>query len=194
MTLNNHIILPENYNSLLEATREAGFGMPSDIDTGALLRTLTASKPGGNFLEIGTGTGLATLWLSASTGKDGALTSIDDNLVTTAIANKYVQNQAVSVITADGYEWISNYSGAKFDLIFADAMPGKYDLFEETIALLNDGGFYIIDDMLPQPNWPEGHAARVAAFIERLDARTDLVLAKLNWSTGIIIATKQSLN
>lgn len=194
MTLNNHTTLPENYNSLLEATREAGFGMPSDIDTGALLRTLTASKPGGNFLEIGTGTGLATLWLSAATGKDSALTSIDDNPVTTAIANKYVQNQAVSVITADGYEWISNYSGVKFDLIFADAMPGKYDLFEETIALLNDGGFYIIDDMLPQPNWLEGHAARVAAFIERLDARTDLVLAKLNWSTGIIIATKQSLN
>ena len=40
-------------------------------------------------------------------------------------------------------------------------MPGKYDLFEETIDMLNNGGIYIIDDMLPQPNWPLGHDEKV---------------------------------
>jgi hypothetical protein len=44
-------------------------------------------------------------------------------------------------------------------------MPGKYDLFEETFALLKTGGFYIIDDMLPQPNWPAGHAERVMILL-----------------------------
>ena len=71
-------------------------------------------------------------------------------------------------------------------------MPGKYDLFEEAFSLLNTGGFYIIDDMLPQPNWPGGHADRVKSFIDFLESRNDIVLTKLNWSTGIIIAVKVS--
>ena len=89
---------------------------------------------------------------------------------------------------------LKEYKGEKFDLIFADAMPGKYDLFEEAFALLNNGGFYIIDDMMPQPNWPEGHAERVASFIDHLENRNDIVLTRLNWSTGIIIAVKVQVN
>jgi len=91
---------------------------------------------------------------------------------------------------ADGYEWIQNYSGEKFDLVFADAMPGKYDLLEETIALVKAGGLYIVDDMLPQPNWPGGHSEKVKTFITDLEKRKDVTLTKLNWSTGLIIVTK----
>src|SRR5689334_25145131 len=44
----------------------------------------------------------------------------------------------------------------KFDYIFADTWHGKYLLLDEVLSMLNRGGLYIIDDMLPQPNWPEG--------------------------------------
>ncbi len=58
-------------------------------------------------------------------------------------------------------------------------MPGKYDLFEETISILNSGGLYIIiDDMLPQPNWPEGHDKKAGAFIKALEERNDLLVTK----------------
>jgi len=70
-------------------------------------------------------------------------------------------------------------------------MPGKYDLFDETISILKSGGLYIIDDMLPQPNWPSGHAEKVADFIKMIETRNDLLITKLNWSTGIIIVTKK---
>ena len=90
----------------------------------------------------------------------------------------------------DGYQWLKDYKGEKFDLIFADALPGKYDLFEEAIALLKVGGFYIIDDMLPQSNWHKSHSDRVDDFIIMLEKRKDITQTKLNWSTGIIIATK----
>ncbi len=79
----------------------------------------------------------------------------------------------------------------KFDLIFADAMPGKYDLFDETINMINSHGYYIIDDMLPQPNWPEGHAQKAAGFIQQVEERDDLLVTKLNWSTGIMIVVKK---
>jgi hypothetical protein len=44
--------------------------------------------------------------------------------------------------------------------------------------------------MLPQPNWPNGHALRADELISILEDRGDLVITKLNWSTGVIIGTK----
>jgi len=107
------------------------------------------------------------------------------------VARKNINDSRVEFVLTDGYEWLKNYDGEKFDFIFADAMPGKYDLFEETINLLNSGGLYIIDDMLPQPNWPEGHDKKAEAFIQQLEERNDLLVTKLNWSTGIMIVVKK---
>jgi hypothetical protein len=45
--------------------------------------------------------------------------------------------------------------------------------------------------MLEQPNWPEGHAEKALNLIKILESKTDLVLTKLCWSTGIIIAVKK---
>ena len=60
--------------------------------------------------------------------------------------------------------------------------------------MLKPGGLYVIDDMLPQPNWPEGHAAKAEALIEILENRTDFHLTKLNWSTGVILMAKKWKN
>jgi hypothetical protein len=57
---------------------------------------------------------------------------------------------------------------------------------------LNKGGLYIIDDMLPQPNWPDGHAEKVTNLVAILEERKDLVLTKQIWATGIIIAAKNN--
>lgn len=187
--------IPTQYEAIVFKTKALGFDMPSDLQTGSLLRTLAASKPGGRILELGTGTGLATSWILSGMDSSASLVSVDNNSLLISVAQEQLKDDRIKFVCADGYEWISAYKGEKFDLIFADAMPGKYDLFEETFALLKTGGIYFIDDMLPQPNWPEGHAQRVAAFIAALETRTDLVLTKLHWSTGIIIVTKlQTLN
>ena len=54
---------------------------------------------------------------------------------------------------------------ASFDLIFADAIPGKYEHLNETLALLRRGGLYVVDDMLPQPTWPKDHAPRATGVL-----------------------------
>jgi hypothetical protein len=71
-------------------------------------------------------------------------------------------------------------------------MPGKYTHLDDALALLKLGGLYVIDDMLPQPAWPEGHAEKVPALLAALESRKDLRVTKLNWSTGLILATKVS--
>ena len=54
---------PLAYNAIKKATEAHGFDMPSEVLTCSLLKTLAATKPGGKFLELGTGTGLATTWI-----------------------------------------------------------------------------------------------------------------------------------
>jgi len=182
--------MPVQYENIAEATKAIAFNMASDMQTGSLLKTLAASKLSGRILELGTGTGLATSWIVDGMDERTKLITIENNTLLLDIARKALQDSRVEFVWADGYAWIQTYSGEKFDMVFADAMPGKYDLFEETIGLVKVGGFYIIDDMLPQPNWPEGHADKVERFIGELGKRNDILLTKLNWSTGIIIVTK----
>jgi predicted O-methyltransferase YrrM len=183
--------IPVPYQAIVRATAALSFDMNSDLQTGSLLKTLVASKPAGRILEMGTGGGLATSWILEGMDEGTSLVTVENNAALLGIAREQLADPRIEFVLADGYRWLKNYQGEKFDLIFADAMPGKYDLFEETIALVRTGGFYIIDDMLHQPNWPEGHAEKVREFIRKLEAREDLVLTKLNWSTGIIVVVKK---
>ena len=61
---------------------------------------------------------------------------------------------------------------------------------EEALQLLAVGGIYVVDDMLPQPNWPKDHPAKVEELVEKLVSHPDLHVTTLDWSTGIIIASK----
>ncbi len=52
------------------------------------------------------------------------------------------------------------------------------------------GGFYVIDDMLPQPNWPAGHAEKVPVLLEALAANESFSISPLAWATGLVVAVK----
>jgi predicted O-methyltransferase YrrM len=183
--------VPAEYARIKEATDEIQFNMASDLHTGSLLKTLAGSKSSGRFLELGTGTGLATAWMVAGMNAKSSLVTVENNGLLIDVAKKYINDNRVEFLLTDAYEWIKNYKGPKFDFIFADAMPGKYDLFDETINILNSNGYYVIDDMLPQPNWPAGHDEKVENFIKQIEERNDLLVTKLNWSTGIMIVVKK---
>ena len=186
---NNHV--PAHYDVLKQAAEQHGFTMSADLETGALLRSLVAAKPSGRFLELGTGAGLSTVWMADGMDRDSYLIAIENDWsLVTMVGHHFVEDDRVEILGADGAEWLLNYVGAPFDLIFADAWPGKYDLLDQTIDLLKIGGFYVIDDMKPQPNWPEGHAEKATNLLQYLDQCPNLVVAKLHWSTGIVIATK----
>jgi len=93
---------------------------------------------------------------------------------------------------ADGLDVVRGQATGSFDLIFADAWPGKYDGLDAALALLAPGGLYIIDDMLPQPNWPDNHQARVDALTARLKSHPDLATVSLSWASGLVIAARRT--
>jgi predicted O-methyltransferase YrrM len=189
----NTTAAPPAWREIDARSRALGFDMPSEPDTGAMLRLLAASKPGGRLLELGTGTGLATAWLLAGMGQGASLISVDSDPAVQAVAREALDaDPRVTFVVADGLEQIGAQSPASFDLIFADAWPGKYEGLDETLALLAPGGLYVIDDMVRQPNWPEDHQPRVDALATRLKSHSDLATVALDWASGLVIAARRS--
>jgi len=183
---------PKAYDKINDETKLSGFDMASDVLTCSLLKTLASSKPAGKFLELGTGTGLSTAWILDGMDHNSSLTSIDNEEKFLAIADKYLGNDnRLNLATIDGEKWIEENKDKKYDYIFADTWHGKYLMLANVLAMLNKGGIYIIDDMLPQPNWPEGHEEKAINLLKDLEDRTDLVVTKQIWATGIVIAVKK---
>jgi len=184
-------IFPTSFKEIEIATKELDFDQVSDPLVGLLLSTLIASKPKGNMLELGTGSGLSTSFLLKGMDSESLLTSIDNDSTLVSIAKKYLgSDNRVKFIVGNGEDLIGDTKNGSIDFIFADTWPGKYNHLEETLALLKLGGIYVIDDMLPQENWPEGHDIKANNLISYLEQREDLITIKMCWSTGIIICTK----
>lgn len=182
---------PEILEELIKKAQEINFEMGTDYLVGELLQTLVASKPNGHFLELGTGMGLSTTWIYEGMDEQSKLVSIDNDPKLMDIVTRVFEAETrIEFITTDGGSWIRDQKGAKFDLIFADAWPGKYSDLDRTLELLNPGGFYVIDDMLPQPNWPKGHDLKVDQLMQDLKSKVGFKMTVMNWSTGVVILTK----
>jgi predicted O-methyltransferase YrrM len=185
------ISTPYHYDAVLKKSSELHFNMLSDLQTGSFLRTLCASKPNGNILELGTGTGLSLCWIAEGASKGCKIVSVDNDAHFQSVAREVFQNDSrIEFLCLDANDWLKTYSESKFDLIFADAWPGKYENLDAALNLITIGGFFLIDDLLPQPNWPDLHDLNVERLFKYLISRKDFVHTTFNWSTGLMLFTK----
>jgi predicted O-methyltransferase YrrM len=184
---------PAAWREIDARSRARGFDMPSEAGAGAMLRMLAAAKPGGRLLELGTGTGLATAWLLDGMGQGASLVSVDIDPEVQAVARAVLGGDLrVAFVIKDGLDYVRAQPPASFDLIFADAWPGKYEGLDGALALLRPGGLYVVDDMSPQPNWPQGHQPRVDELTSRLKSHPDLATVTLDWASGLVVAARRS--
>lgn len=167
------------------------FKQPSDDLSGALLQLLVASKPQGHFLELGTGAGRATAWMLQGMSQQSTLTSVESDAHLIAIAQQYLGHDSrLTLIQELGESVLERLSKMSFDLVFADTWPGKYHHLEEALDLVKIGGFYVIDDMLPQPNWPEGHDLKAKTLMNTLENDTRFRTLKMEWASGIMVLVR----
>ena len=186
-----HLDPPAKLQVILDRTAVLGFTMPSEPRTGALLRTLAATKPGGRLLELGTGTGISAAWLLDGMDRCAKMITVDVDPQCQAIARNVLgDDPRLEIVTEDAANFLRRQTPASFDLIFADAMPGKFELLDETLELLRPGGFYVIDDMLPQDNWPQGHAAKVPQLLAELAIRPGFHTVSMAWSSGMALVAR----
>jgi predicted O-methyltransferase YrrM len=187
-----YVGLPAALSALQDKSDAVHFEMASEPLVGALLRVLAASKPGGRFLELGTGPGIATSWILEGMDADSTLISVDnDGAVQQIAAEMLGHDKRLTLVTEDGVAFLQTQPALDFDLVFADAMPGKYEGLDDALSTVKAGGFYVIDDMLPQPNWPQGHAEKVPLLVQRLASHPDFVILPLVWASGVVVAVRK---
>jgi len=191
MLTQSSIKLPRQYDQIVKKSEELNFNMLSDLKTGSLLKTLSASKTSGLMLELGTGTGLSLAWIAEGADKTSRIVSIDNNDQYQSVARRFFEDDdRISFECLDANSWLKNYDGEKFDLVFADAFPGKFENLNFALDLVKVGGFYVIDDLFPQPNWPENHQVNVDRLLNDLYKSNEFVFTPFDWSTGLVVFTK----
>jgi predicted O-methyltransferase YrrM len=176
----------------LRDTEALGFNMTSEPKVGGLLAVLAASKNGGRFLELGTGTGHGTAWLLSGMDAASTLDTIDTDPAVVEVARRHLgADNRVTFHVMDGAAFLQEQSSRRFDFIYADAWPGKFSDLDAALSLLRLGGFYLIDDLLPQASWPDGHAPRVPALIDDLERRAEFTTIRLAWASGLMLVVRR---
>ena len=182
---------PRVLEAIVTDTERLGFHMASEPKTGALLRLLAASKPCAQVLEIGTGTGISAAWLLEGMDAASTLVSIDTDAQCQEVARKHLGNDPrVTFICQEGEEFLKSVQRQRFDVVFADSWPGKFSALELALQVVAKGGYYMIDDLLPQTNWPEGHAPRVSQLLSELERQYSFVSLKLEWASGLMVLVR----
>jgi predicted O-methyltransferase YrrM len=123
--------------------------------------------------------------------KASSLVSVDNDPKVVEVARKYLGSDSrVTFHVDEGAAFIERQMPGSYDFVFADAWPGKFSHLEQALALVRVGGIYFIDDLLPQVNWPAGHAASVSALIEQLATHDRFVSTKLAWASGLMVLVR----
>jgi predicted O-methyltransferase YrrM len=121
-----------------------------------------------------------------------SIISIDNDALAQGVARECLgDDPRLTLEVGDGIEFLKAQPRKSFDMVFADAMAGKYEGLEDALAVVKEGGFYVIDDMLPQANWPEGHAAKVPVLLEKLGGNREFEVVPLAWASGVVLAVRR---
>lgn len=124
---------------------------------GALLRALCSSLADARVAEIGTGAGVGTAWLASGLRESSTLTTVEiDPDLHTATSRVFSGHKNVEVLLGD---WRADFKQrGPFDLLFADGGgvgDARKEAWEEIAGLVHGGGIIVIDDLTPEPLWPD---------------------------------------
>ena len=182
---------PEITSRLAARAAEAGFVQSSEEVVGRLLRLLVALKPGGRYVELGTGMGTGLVWLLSALGADGEIVTVEFEADLQAVARAELgADDRVTWVLGDGSAWlraaVKDQEGT-FDGVFADTWPGKYHDRDLAMRLVKPGGWYLVDDLYPQPGWPDGHQVSVAQLVADLTSLESWITEFFDIGSGVMV-------
>ncbi|GAB3728340.1 O-methyltransferase [Nocardiopsis nanhaiensis] len=171
---------------------EVGYGLSSSRETGALLRALAASKPGGRFLELGTGVGVGAAWMLDGMTADSRLDTVEIHGEACEYSRGILAGEdRVRVYHSDTRDWISDYGGPRYDIVFADAGHPKFLARDLTVGLLAPGGILVADDLLPQEKWVAQHPEWVGEFRSTIHDDERIVTVMVEWASGLALSVRR---
>lgn len=172
----------------------AGFRLSSEDGVGELLSALASGVPeGGRVLELGTGVGVGLAWIvSGLVGlgrTDAEVVSVESDPRVMALAEAGEWPAFVRLIEGDSLSVIDSLG--TFDLVFADAMGGKWEGLDRTIAVLRPNGVLLVDDMRPKQSWSDGQRSKIEMVRRTLLGHPELEAIELDVGSGVILCTRQ---
>lgn len=183
-----------------QRAREVGVDAVDEL-TGAALRMLAALSGARHAVELGTGTGVSTLWLLRGLHPDGVLTSIDpepehQRLAKLALREAGTPSGRVRLIAGRALDVLPRLSDGAYDLVLCDALPAEaVDYLPAALRLLRTGGVVAFAGALADGRIadstardPGAVAARELARVAREEPR--LVPAMLPVGSGLLVGVK----
>lgn len=174
---------------------------PVSPATGAALRMLAATAGARSVLEVGTGTGVSTLWMLEGMPADGVLTTIDAKSLHHQAAKEIMVQSRISLtrvrmITGRALQVLPRMSKGAYDLALADGDPQETQAYIDLLApALRPGGVLVVAHALwydsvadPARREPDTVALReVLRMIRESDYWTENLLPV---GDGLLVAIK----
>jgi predicted O-methyltransferase YrrM len=147
--------LPEDDVLLRARERAAQLGCsPVLPGSGAVLSVLAAAAGARAVVEIGTGTGVGSLYLLRGMPTDGVLTTIDlevehQRAAKEAFTEEGVRPTRTRTISGRALDVLPRLTDGGYDLVFVDADKESYPGYvEQAVRLLRPGGVLAVDNAL----------------------------------------------
>ena len=169
---------------------------------GAFLRYLAFTLKAQSVVEIGTGSGVGSLWLFDGMLESGTLTSIDDEMEHSQIAKQAFSEADISqsryrLITNSVLDVISKLTDRGYDLVVFRHNPEDLSyVINESHRILRSGGALVIDNYFgggkvsdPTQRDPKTVALRDAGKIIKNDTE-HWVSSLVPAGDGLLVATK----
>ncbi|MGO9602251.1 MAG: O-methyltransferase [Candidatus Binataceae bacterium] len=172
----------------------ANFTMACEDGVGRLLAVQAAHLPSSSrVLEIGTGVGVGTAWIAVGLNgrADVEVVSVESDRRLSEAARAWPWPAHVHLETADAAQALKTLG--TFDLIFADASPFKFQHVAELVNALRPGGMIIFDDMKDDRARDASTITPQEALRREVLEHPDLVALELEWSSGLLMASRPGL-
>lgn len=169
---------------------------------GAYLRHLAHSLKAQSVVEVGTGSGVGSLWLLDGMISSGTLTSIDDEMEHTRIAKIAFQDAEIAqnrlrLITNAVLDVISKLTDKAYDLVVLRHDPEDLSyIIGQSHRILRSGGVLVIDNFFgggkvsdPAQRDPKTVALRDAGKLIK-SAKDEWVSSLIPIGDGLLLATK----
>jgi predicted O-methyltransferase YrrM len=166
---------------------------------GALIRVLAAAADARTAVEIGTGSGVAALYLLAGMHPDGVLTTIDPELENQRAARQAfieagIRPARARTITGNPRDVIGRLTDHAYDLVsFHADVPHAVDLLEHARRLLRPGGVLVVShalfhDRVADPAARDADTVEVRGLLRAVAEAPDLMPALVPSGDGVLAA------
>jgi predicted O-methyltransferase YrrM len=176
--------------------------VPVAPGTGAALRLLAAAVAARAVVEIGTGTGVSSLWLLRGMRAEGVLTTIDaeaehQRMARRAFAEAGFAPSRTRIITGRALDVLPRLADGAYDLIFVDGEAAEHEAgIAAALRLLRPGGILAVNGALAggriaDPAARDAETAAVREMVKALREAEEWVPALLPVGDGLLAAVKR---